>query len=82
MVTGRSETNPTCLQWRKIVRQWRALDLRTRATTSTRIDLVVFKAALLSLLKEVKPSTDRKKIKLLTFDNYDTTTFSLKLVIE
>ena len=27
------------------------------------------KAALLSLLKEVKPSTDRKMIKLLTFDN-------------
>ena len=40
------------------------------------------KAALLSLLKDVKPSTDRKKIKLLTFDNYDTTTFSLKLVTE
>ena len=69
LVTERSEINPTCLQWRKMVFQERALDSRMRATTSARFDLVFFKAALLSLLKEVKPSTDRKMIKLPTFDN-------------
>ena len=38
MVTGRSQTNPTCLQWQKMVRQYS----RMRATTGTRFDLVFF----------------------------------------
>ena len=40
--------------------------------------------ALLSLLKEVKPSPNRKMIKLWTFKlvSAATTTFSLKLVVE
>ena len=39
--------------------------------------------ALLSLLKEIKPSSDRKMIKRVTFDNSSaTTTFTLKLIVE
>ena len=64
-----------------IIKYQRALDLRTRTSTCTRFDLSfcafskkdiqesLKKLVRLFILKEVKPSRDRKIIKLFTFDN-------------